>query len=64
MTEVAVIGEDEGFDQLVLPDGHKNMVKSMIQQHFQNRKSIMKEESKKTDIVRGKGRDLFFALFI
>ncbi|KAK8092391.1 P-loop containing nucleoside triphosphate hydrolase protein [Apiospora kogelbergensis] len=62
MTEVAIIGEDEGFDQLVLPDGHKNMVKSMIQQHFQNRKSIMKEESKKTDIVRGKGKGVIILL--
>ncbi|KAK7985705.1 hypothetical protein PG988_003327 [Apiospora saccharicola] len=54
MTEVAVIGEDEGFGQLVLPSGHKDMVKSMIRQHFKNRKH-MKDESNKTDIVRGKG---------
>lgn len=55
MTEVAVIGEDEGFGQLVLPTGHKDMVKSMIRQHFKSRKN-MKDESNKTDIVRGKGR--------
>ncbi|KAK8071709.1 P-loop containing nucleoside triphosphate hydrolase protein [Apiospora saccharicola] len=61
MTEVAVIGEDEGFGQLVLPSGHKDMVKSMIRQHFKNRKH-MKDESNKTDIVRGKGKGLIMLL--
>jgi hypothetical protein len=54
ITEVAVLGKDKGFDQLVLPPGHKDMVKSMIRQHFRD-KSFIQDDRDQTDVVRGKG---------
>lgn len=47
--------EDEGysaFGQLVLPLGHKRMVKSLVAQHFRDKES---QEERKADIVSGKG---------
>lgn len=54
LSEVAILGEGEGFDQLVLPPGHGNMVKSMIRQHLRDRK-LASSKSTKMDVVRGKG---------
>lgn len=47
------------FDQLVLPKGHKEMVLSLIAQHFRDKESASKEskETQQVDIVRGKGKD-------
>ncbi|KAI7910729.1 hypothetical protein M0657_011046 [Pyricularia oryzae] len=47
--------EDQGaFGQLVLPGGHKDMVLSLVPQHFRNKyRAHAKDEQ--TDIVRGKG---------
>lgn len=42
------------LDQLVLPPGHKNIVKSLISQHFQDKNSGRYEAEEK-DVVRGKG---------
>jgi hypothetical protein len=41
------------FDQLVLPPGHKDMVLSLIAQHFRDKES---KEKQQFDIVAGKGR--------
>ncbi|KAI0544995.1 hypothetical protein F4679DRAFT_562689 [Xylaria curta] len=59
--EVATLGAGEGFDELVLPPGHGDMVKSMIRQHLRDKKlsSINRD---KTDVVRGKGRGLILLL--
>lgn len=54
ITEVAPLGDENGFDQLVLPDGHKNMVKSLIRQHLRDKKSDHPDNDQ-IDIVRGKG---------
>lgn len=54
ISEVAALGEGEGFDQLVLPAGHKEMVKSMIRQHFRDKK-LASVHRDRTDVVRGKG---------
>lgn len=43
------------FGQLVLPEGHKKMVLSLISQHFRNRES-QKGNDEQVDIVRGKGK--------
>lgn len=56
ITEVAVLGDEAGFDQLVLPDGHKEMVKSMIRQHLRDKSAPA--DGDQTDIVRGKGTNL------
>lgn len=49
---------DEGktaFDQLVLPPGHKEMVLSLIAQHYRDKESG-NTDTDQVDIVRGKGR--------
>ena len=64
ISEVAILGEGEGFDQLVLPLGHGNMVKSMIRQHFRDKK-LASANTEKLDVVRGKGMlmcDLHFII--
>ncbi|KAK7968885.1 hypothetical protein PG988_007958 [Apiospora saccharicola] len=54
MSEVAILGDGEGLDQLVLPPGHVDMVKSMIRQHFRDKK-LASAHGDKLDVVRGKG---------
>jgi hypothetical protein len=44
---------ETAFDQLVLPPGHKQMVLSLIAQHFRDKESRINEHE--ADIVRGKG---------
>lgn len=45
------------FDQLVLPEGHKNIVLSLISQHYRNR-DYGRRSIDQSDIVRGKGKRL------
>lgn len=56
ITEVAALGDEDGFDQLVLPSGHKDMVKSLIRQHLRDKKSGPADNDQ-MDIVRGKGTE-------
>ncbi|KAI0911073.1 P-loop containing nucleoside triphosphate hydrolase protein [Ustulina deusta] len=58
---VAPLVAGEGFDELVLPPGHGDMVKSMIRQHLRDRK-LSSVNRDKTDVVRGKGRGLIMLL--
>lgn len=53
--------DQTAFDQLVLPDGHKNMVRSLVAQHFRDKDSARKgsKETRQVDIVRGKGEDTY-----
>lgn len=46
------------FDQLVLPDGHKDMVQSLIAQHLRDKEAGRKPSRRvqQMDIVRGKGK--------
>ncbi|TGJ80709.1 hypothetical protein E0Z10_g8054 [Xylaria hypoxylon] len=59
--EVATLGAGEGFDELVLPPGHGDMVKSMIRQHLRDR-TFLSMNREKIDVVRGKGRGLIMLL--
>ncbi|KAK8140099.1 hypothetical protein PG984_000165 [Apiospora sp. TS-2023a] len=61
MSEIPVLGKGEGLDQLVLPSGHVDMVKSMIRQHFRDKK-LATAHNEKLDVVRGKGRGLIILL--
>lgn len=45
----------QAFEQLVLPEGHKNIVLSVISQHYRNRDSGRRSFDQ-SDIVRGKGK--------
>ncbi|KAK4197400.1 hypothetical protein QBC40DRAFT_285657 [Triangularia verruculosa] len=47
------------FDELVLPKGHKEMVLSLIAQHFRDKES---KETQQVDIVAGKGKGLIILL--
>jgi hypothetical protein len=47
------------FGRLVLPPGHKNMVLSLISQHFRNKAAQRdRDRDEQVDIVRGKGMPL------
>ena len=54
ITEVRRVDDKNGFDQLVLPKGHKDMVKCLIRQHFREKESKLADKDE-MDIVRGKG---------
>lgn len=48
------------FDRLILPEGHKSMVQSLVTQHFREKRvkeknAEKKEPDAKTDLIRGKG---------
>ncbi|KAK8079023.1 hypothetical protein PG994_002830 [Apiospora phragmitis] len=50
-------GRGHAFDQLVLPAGHKQMVKSLIAQHLRGKRETT-EDDDYSDIIRGKGERL------
>ncbi|KLU91964.1 hypothetical protein MAPG_10912 [Magnaporthiopsis poae ATCC 64411] len=49
------------FDLLVLPDGHKEIVMSLVGQHFHDR-ALKSQKNQEVDIVRGKGKGLIILL--
>ncbi|KAK4169596.1 hypothetical protein QBC43DRAFT_354874 [Cladorrhinum sp. PSN259] len=51
--------DDTAFGQLVLPAGHKKMVKSLVAQHFRDKES---KEGQQVDLVSGKGKGLIILL--
>lgn len=54
----------DGFKDLKLPGKHKNMVSSLVHNHFRNKKADLndREASHDSDIVRGKGKGLIVLL--
>ncbi|KFA78905.1 hypothetical protein S40288_08488 [Stachybotrys chartarum IBT 40288] len=48
------------FDRLELPSGHREMVKSLVVQHFRSKHSLARDEQ--TDLVQGKGKGLIILL--
>jgi hypothetical protein len=40
------------FDELVLPEGHKDLILSLVTQHFRNKETSHTDQ---VDIIRGKG---------
>ncbi|KAI1121250.1 hypothetical protein F5Y10DRAFT_272285 [Nemania abortiva] len=52
-------GRQPTFDELVLPDGHKNTILSIITQHFCDQESSHTDQ---TDMVRGEGKGLVILL--
>ncbi|KAF4957444.1 hypothetical protein FGADI_3080 [Fusarium gaditjirri] len=49
------------FDLLILPTGHREMVESLVTQHFLDKASAY-DETDEVDIVRGKGKGLILLL--
>lgn len=60
--EVRTAEQVTTFDQLVLPRNHKEIVLSLVAQHFQD-KSSGNTELEETDIVKGKGKGLIILLY-
>ncbi|QPC69301.1 hypothetical protein HYE68_000053 [Fusarium pseudograminearum] len=51
----------KAFNRLELPDGHREMVKSLVVQHFRSKQtSVTKDEQ--TDLIKGKGKGLILLL--
>ncbi|ORY68313.1 P-loop containing nucleoside triphosphate hydrolase protein [Pseudomassariella vexata] len=57
---------DTGFEDLVIPDGHRNLLIALIENHETGGKHTSEEDSEaaptQIDIVRGKGRGLIILL--
>lgn len=53
-SDASVMGEN-ALDQLVLPKGHKDVVKSLISQHFHD-KASRRYVGEEKDLIRGKGK--------
>ncbi|KAF2129150.1 hypothetical protein P153DRAFT_367415 [Dothidotthia symphoricarpi CBS 119687] len=49
------------FDQLELPEGHRDMVKSLVTQHFRERQATFARDEQ-TDLIKGKGKGLILLL--
>ncbi|OTA05566.1 hypothetical protein A9Z42_0062470 [Trichoderma parareesei] len=47
--------EQDAWTSLVLPEGHKHMVHSVVQAHFRDKKNVCSEDEIQTDLIRGKG---------
>ena len=52
--DVVPVGDEDGFNLLILPKGHKDLVKSRVKHHFQEKASASVDK-KQNDLVRGKG---------
>ncbi|KAJ0307035.1 hypothetical protein COL516b_004267 [Colletotrichum fioriniae] len=58
----------DAFERLVLPGGHKEMVKSLVTQHFRDKKAREKMVDRNphvdasSDLIRGKGQGLIILL--
>lgn len=50
---------NDGFDKLVLPSGHRDIVRALVQTHAQRQGSFFQREF---DIVKGKGKGLVILL--
>lgn len=48
---------EKAFDRLVLQKSHKNIVVSLVAQHYRDKKS-REDTNEQVDIVRGKGRHI------
>ncbi|RAH70577.1 ATP-binding protein [Aspergillus aculeatinus CBS 121060] len=53
---------DRGWNSLVLPPGHKQMVHSLVQAHFRHRREEALDRNSQADLIRGKGKGLIILL--
>ncbi|OJK03522.1 hypothetical protein ASPACDRAFT_39138 [Aspergillus aculeatus ATCC 16872] len=53
---------DRGWNSLVLPPGHKQMVHSLVQAHFRHRREEALDRDSQADLIRGKGKGLIILL--
>ncbi|KAI5803959.1 hypothetical protein DFH27DRAFT_481046 [Peziza echinospora] len=50
------------FDRLELPEGHREMIKSLVTQHFRDKQANVGRPHEQTDLIRGKGKGLILLL--
>ncbi|GLA48911.1 hypothetical protein AnigIFM63604_004497 [Aspergillus niger] len=70
ITEIKIIGGDQPdpFDDIVLPDKHRNIVRALVKTHARTRGTLGSTETdnslakREFDIVKGKGRGLIILL--
>ncbi|KAF5591404.1 TOB3 (member of AAA-ATPase family) [Fusarium pseudoanthophilum] len=55
VTYLGPMKDQNTFDLLILPPGHREMVESLVTQHFLDKASAAYDETDEVDIVRGKG---------
>ncbi len=60
--EVRHINEDMGFNLLVLPKNHKQIIQAQVQEHFRKKLSLLDTSESDLDLVRGKGQGLIILL--
>ena len=53
--DVQRVKERDGWESLVLPGGHKKMVRSLVEAHFRNHTLQNSQDDLQVDLVRGKG---------
>ncbi|KAI8299998.1 hypothetical protein K4K59_001867 [Colletotrichum sp. SAR11_240] len=51
----------DAFKRLELPEGHRELVQSLVTQHFRNRQSSFTRDEQ-TDLIKGKGKGLIMLL--
>ncbi|KAK1850031.1 AAA family ATPase [Colletotrichum chrysophilum] len=51
----------DAFERLELPEGHRELVQSLVTQHFRNRHSSFTKDTQ-TDLIQGKGKGLIMLL--
>ncbi|KAF9639964.1 hypothetical protein BFW01_g11770 [Lasiodiplodia theobromae] len=68
-TDVPVVneGDNDGFDKLILPDGHKEIVRALVKTHARqnrtgSRNPVVKASERQFDVVKGKGKGLIILL--
>ncbi|KAK7600519.1 hypothetical protein V3481_002052 [Fusarium oxysporum f. sp. vasinfectum] len=61
LTCLGPMKDQNTFDLLILPPGHREMVESLVTQHFLDKASAY-DETDEVDIVRGKGKGLILLL--
>lgn len=60
ITNLGEIRQEEGWDDLVLPQRHKNLVQAMVQTHAAGSRSASghSQANLEVDLVRGKGMEI------
>lgn len=62
LSPVRRIREDMGFNLLVLPEEHKQIIQAQVQEHFRKKMSLASSPDHSLDLVRGKGQGLIILL--
>jgi hypothetical protein len=62
LEEAKATDNKKGFDRLVLPQAHKHIIRSQVEEHFRKKALRGSSTSDELDLVRGKGQGLIILL--